>query len=114
MGTLQSYLGAVFFSLFGASVFTLRLGLVLLFALFLATMYALLRLLYEQEFALFALFLLGLGTPELLKPQLLALGGYPETPLFGALSLLLTTWLALGARRERHWRSRWLQLAAYA
>jgi len=114
MGTLQAYLGAAFFSLFGASVFTLRLGLVLLFALFLATMYALLRLLYERMFALFALFLLSLGTPELLKPQLLALGGYPETLLFGALSLLLVTWLAVGARSERHGRSRWLRLAAYA
>ena len=118
MGTLQSYIGAVFFQVFGASVFTLRLGLVLLFALFLTTMYALLRLLYDRVFALFALFLLSLGTPELLKPQLLALGGYPETLLFGALSLLLATWLALGARpdarQERLGRSRWLRLAAYA
>jgi hypothetical protein len=114
MGTLQAYIGASFFFLFGASVFTLRLGLVLLFALFLATMYALLCLLYERGFALFALFLLSLGTPELLKPQLLALGGYPETLLFGALSLLLATRLALSVRLERAGRSRWLRMAAYA
>jgi hypothetical protein len=114
MGALQAYLGAVFFTLFGSSVFTLRLGLLLLFTLFLVTMYLLLRLLYTPPFALVALALLDLGGPELLKPQLLGLGGYPETLLFGALGLLLATWLALGARADARRQPRWLRLAAYA
>ncbi len=94
MGTIQAYLGAALFHLFGASVLSLRLGLLLLFILFLLVMYLLLRLLYGQTFALVGLLLLDLGGPDLLKPQLLALGGYPETLLFGALSLLLALWLA--------------------
>lgn len=114
MGTIQAHLGAVFFTLFGSSVFTLRLGLLLLFTLFLVTMYLLLRLLYTRPFALVALALLDLGGPELLKPQLLGLGGYPETLLFGALGLLLATWLSLGPRSDAHEQPRWLRLAAYA
>ena len=55
MGALQAYLGAALFTLFGASVFTLRLGLLLLFMLFLAVMYALVRRLYDHRFALFSL-----------------------------------------------------------
>jgi hypothetical protein len=108
MGTLQAYLGAALFHVFGASVFSLRLGLLLLYVLFLLVMYPLLRLLYGQSFALVGLLLLDLGGPDLLRPQLLALGGYPETLLFGALSLLLVMWLALGlgvsARRPGWWR----------
>jgi hypothetical protein len=114
MGTLQAYLGAGLFTLFGPSVLSLRLGLLLLDALFLATMYALLRLLYPRAFALFSLALLGLGSSELLRPQLLALGGYPETLLFGALSLLVATRLALSADSRAGGRARWLRLAAYA
>ena len=46
MGTLKAYLAAVFCPLLGASVFSLRLGSVLFFALFLANMYLLTSLLY--------------------------------------------------------------------
>lgn len=113
MGPLQAYLGAALFSLFGPSVLTLRLGLLLFDALFLATMYVLLRLLYHPTFALFSLVLLDLGGPELLRPQLLALGGYPETLLFGALSLLLATRLALRSGSNAGGRPPWHQLAAY-
>src|SRR5579864_3509500 len=41
MGSLQAYLGAAFFHLFGVSLFSLRLGTVLLDTLFLISMYAL-------------------------------------------------------------------------
>lgn len=94
MGTIQAYLGALLFRIFGASVVSLRLGLLLLFILYLVVMWNLLRLLYGQGFALVGLLLLALGGPDLLKPQLLALGGYPETLLFAALALLLALWLA--------------------
>lgn len=95
MGTLEGYLGALFSHLFGASVFTLRLGAVLLYALFLACMYLLARLLYNTPVALIALFLLSLGTQEMLFRQVEAAGGYAETLLFGAVALLLASWLAL-------------------
>ena len=94
MGTIQAYLGALLFRLFGASVASLRLGLLLLFILFLIVMWRLLTLLYGQGFALVGLLLLDLGGPDLLKPQLLALGGYPETLLFAALALLLALRIA--------------------
>jgi hypothetical protein len=94
MGTIQAYLGALLFRIFGASVVSLRLGLLLLFILYLVVMWTLLKLLYGQGFALVGLLLLALGGPDLLKPQLLALGGYPETLLFAALALLLALRLA--------------------
>src|SRR5579884_1669754 len=39
MGVLEAYLGALLFRLFGVSLFTLRLGMIIFFALFLLTMY---------------------------------------------------------------------------
>jgi hypothetical protein len=94
MGTIQAYLGALLFRLFGASVVSLRLALLLLFILYLVVMWSLLKLLYGPRFALVGLLLLDLGGPDLLKPQLLALGGYPETLLFAALAVLLALRLA--------------------
>lgn len=115
MGTLQAYLGALLFPIFGASVLALRLGLLLLFILFALVMYTLVRLLYGHLFALFTLGLLALGEPDLLKAQLLALGGYPETLLFGALALLLAAWLAISPTGGRDGgRPRGRRLATYA
>ncbi|HYA99176.1 MAG TPA: hypothetical protein VED37_03045, partial [Ktedonobacteraceae bacterium] len=62
MGTLEAYIAAMFFHLFGASVFTLRLGPVLMFALFLTNMYLLGSLLYSKKLALITLVLLTLGS----------------------------------------------------
>lgn len=113
MGTLQAYLGALLFAIFGPSTLTLRLGLLLLYVLFTATMYALVHLLYDRWFALLALGLLALGGPDLLHAQLLALGGYPETLLFSALALLLASWLAITPTQEDG-RPRGWRLAAWA
>ena len=63
MGSLEAFLVAAFFHLFGVSVFTLRLGTVLLFALFLAGKY----LLAAQQTGLPAL----VDEPEILKHDLL-------------------------------------------
>ncbi|TMB89260.1 MAG: hypothetical protein E6J44_03360, partial [Chloroflexi bacterium] len=41
LGALEAYLGAAFFRLFGPSLFSLRLGIILLDALFFASMYLL-------------------------------------------------------------------------
>src|SRR5437660_9433249 len=53
MGTLQSYIAAGVFRLFGISLFNLRVGLACLFALFLYAMYLLTSLLYTRGLALF-------------------------------------------------------------
>jgi hypothetical protein len=95
MGTGEAYIGALLFPLFGTSVFTLRLGLILLFALFLVCMYVLTCKLYTQKFALFTLIVLSLGSNAVFSRQLVALGGYAETILLTSLTFLLTYQLAL-------------------
>ena len=95
MGPFEAYFGALLFHLFGPSLFTLRLGLALVFACFLVSAYLLIRLLYTRSWALLMLLLLSLGTSNTIARQLTALGGYPETLLFSALSFLLAIHLAL-------------------
>ncbi len=108
MGATEAYLAAAIFRLFGASVITLRLAPLLLFALFLACMYLLTSLLYSKPLALVTLALLGLGSNIILQTELVALGGYPELLAFGALAFLLACWLALSddqcAAGQRRWR----------
>ena len=114
MGTLEAYVAAAFFRLFGASVFTLRLGPVLMFALFLANMYLLTSLLYTKKLALITLILLTLGSSIMLDTELVAIGGYPELLFFGSLSLLLASWLVLSYDQYSSPRRRLWRLLAYA
>src|SRR5437588_2175430 len=109
MGSLEAFLGAGLFHLFGPSIFMLRLGLVILFALFLISIYLLASLLYSKKLALAVLILLSLGSEGMLRQELLAIGGYPDTLLFGTLVLLIASWLALSSnrdisQRDRRWR----------
>ncbi len=97
LGSLEAYIGAGFFHLFGPSTTTLRLSLILFFALFLTCMYLLTSLLYTKGMALFVITLLGLGASDVLLRQLMAVGGTPELFFFTALLLLLTARLALTA-----------------
>jgi 4-amino-4-deoxy-L-arabinose transferase-like glycosyltransferase len=97
MGPLEGYFAAPLFRLFGVSLFTLRLPLLLLFALFLICMYYLTRLLYTEKFALAIVILLSFGSSIVILLQLRASGEYPETELFAALIFLLASWLALSA-----------------
>src|SRR5260221_3849299 len=114
MGSLEAYLGAIFFHLLGPSVSSLRLGTIVLFAFFLVTVYCLTNLLYSKRLALVSLTLLTLGSGEILFRELEAAGGYPETLLFGPLLILYATWLALSSRQELSaGKSRW-RIIAYA
>lgn len=97
LGPLEGYIAAPFFRLFGVSLFTLRLGLLLLFALFLISMYYLTRLLYTERFALAIVVLLSFGSNLLILLQLRAVGEYPEMELFAALISLIASWLVLSA-----------------
>ncbi len=94
-GSLEAYLGAAFFHLFGPSAFALRLGVILMFGLFLLSMYLLMSLLYTKKLALAVLLLLSLGSSQIMSLELGAIGNYPETLLFGAVLLSLASWLAL-------------------
>ncbi len=95
MGPLEGYIAAPLFRLLGPSLFALRLGLLLLFILFLICMYYLTRLLYTRGLALFIVVLLSLGSTDVIMRQLKAVGEYPEIELFAALISLLAAWLAL-------------------
>ena len=100
MGALQAYLGALMFHIFGPSLFSLRLGLLLLFVLFLVSLYLLTRALYSPGLALVTIALLSLGSNYLLTYQLRSYGGYPDTLFFGTLMLLIASWLAISSRSE--------------
>src|SRR5205085_508825 len=113
MGAFEAYLGAALFRLFGVSVFTLRLGTILLFALFLVSMYLLTNLLYTKKLALVVLVLLSFGSIVVLDTQLIALGGYPELLLFGSLAMLLASWLALTSGQYTSWRTRCWRFIGY-
>ncbi|HET7640974.1 MAG TPA: hypothetical protein VFK47_19855, partial [Ktedonobacteraceae bacterium] len=74
LGTFEAYLGAVMFHLFGVSVFTLRLGTMLEFALFLVSMYFLASLLYTKKLALVTLLLLSTGSVMMIYTEFMAHG----------------------------------------
>src|SRR3984893_11594427 len=114
MGATEAYLGAGLFRLFGASVVTLRLAPLLLFALFLACMYLLTSMLYSKPLALVTLALLGLGSNIVLQTEIVAIGGYPEMLAFGALGFLLAGWLALANDQFVAGRRRWRFSLGYA
>lgn len=126
LGSLEAYLGAGFFHLFGPSTTALRLGLIPIFGLFLTCLYLLGALLYSKGLAIFSIAVVGLGAPDVLLRQLMAAGGTPELFFFTTLLLLLTAWLALSSdaapreqRREQRpgWRrapfGNWRRLLAY-
>ena len=114
LGAVEAYLGAAFFRLFGPSVFTLRLGIILLDALFFASMYLLTSLLYTKKLALFVLVLLALGSSAMFLRELYATGGSTQTLLFGTLAFLLAAWLSLTYRQDLPRGRRQLRLAGYA
>jgi len=113
MGPFEAYLAAVLFHLFGPSLFVLRLSLILVFTLFLVSIYLLISQLFSKNLALITLFLLSLGSNGMLSIQLRAIGGYPETLLFGTLELLIATWLAHSFNRDNSTHKGWIRLVMY-
>src|SRR2546421_10748108 len=89
MGPFEAYLAAILFHLFGPSLFVLRLGLILVFTLFLFSIYLLTRLLFSKNIALITLFLLSLGSDGMLAIQLRAIGGVPRNIIFWKLEIII-------------------------
>lgn len=114
MGTLQSHIGAVLFPLFGSTVFTLRLGVILLVTLFFICLYLLTRALYNKIFALVVLALLSVGSHYVLEYQLHSYGGYPDTLFLGTLLFLCAFYLSFFDARGVPLRKRWWRYLAYA
>ncbi|MBV9710608.1 MAG: hypothetical protein JO011_06815 [Ktedonobacteraceae bacterium] len=114
MGTLQAYLGAGMFHIFGPSLFSLRLGVLLLFVLFLVSLYLLTRTLYSRGLALVTIAILSLGSNYLLTYQLRMYGGYADTLLFGTLIFLIASWLAISSKPQFSFRSMSQRSLAFA
>lgn len=95
MGALEAYVSAALFPIFGSSLWTVRCGLLLMFILFLLSTYLLTSLLYSKALALVTILWLGVSSSYVIGRQLSAIGGYPETLLFGSLAFLCACWLVL-------------------
>ncbi|PZW20812.1 hypothetical protein EI42_05817 [Thermosporothrix hazakensis] len=93
MGALEAYIAAPLFRVLGPSTLHARLGLILLFLLFLVAMYMLTTRLFSKGLALLTVSLLALGTPDIFLYQLRAYGRYPDILLLGALIVLFTSLL---------------------
>ncbi len=113
MGTIEAYTASVFFHLFGSSLFSLRLGVVLLFTLFLITMYLFSSLLYSKKVALVVLAILSVGSIYTLTRETLATGGSTQTLLFGALAFLLSTWFSFTYQRNASLRTKLFRFGGY-
>ena len=113
MGATEAYLGAFFFHLFGVSAFSLRLGLIVIYIIFMVAMYALTRLLYGPSLALVTLAALALGSNPVLTRELVAVGGDPEILMTGALLMALASWLALTWNPQEPQRLGWRRILVY-
>jgi hypothetical protein len=113
MGATEAYLGAFFFHLFGVSAFSLRLGLIVIYVIFMVAMYALTRLLYGPSLALVTLVALALGSNPVLTRELVAVGGDPEILMTGALLMALASWLALTWNPQVPQQHRWRRILLY-
>jgi hypothetical protein len=111
MGTLEAYLAAPLFAVFGASTELLRLPLLGLYAAFVYLMYRLTRQLYSPWLATFTVGLLAPGSDRVVREQATAQGGYPEIKVTAALLLVLAVALGQGLDRRR-WL-RWLAFGAF-
>jgi 4-amino-4-deoxy-L-arabinose transferase-like glycosyltransferase len=101
MGTLEAFLAAGVFKVFGASALALRLPSVLLYGVFLCVMYALARALYSPLVAVATLAVLAVGPEEVLFRQIEVVGGYQESLVFGTALALVCALLVSGAERLR-------------
>jgi hypothetical protein len=81
--------------------------MLLLFAAFLLCMYLLARMLYTKWLALVTLAVLALGGRDVLRPEVLAVGGVAETLVCGSAMFLLASWLVISphpTQRSQQWR----------
>jgi hypothetical protein len=114
MGASEAYVGALAFRLFGISTFTLRLGMIAFYTIFLASVGWLASVLYSRRVALVSLALLVLGTPFLVQIELLTDGGKVDVRAAGAMLFALAVWLGLSAgSAPPSGHRRWLRRLAF-
>jgi hypothetical protein len=114
MGSLEAYLGALYFRLLGGpSLLALRLGVITLVTLFFISTYLLARLLYSKQVALITLGLLSLGSIPVFTREMIATGGSSQTLLFGSLAFLLAAKLSLTQRPGTSLRTKFVRFIGY-
>ncbi len=112
MGTFEAYSGAALFRIFGPSMLIMRLEMIAFYALFLFCLYVFTSKLYNCYFALLVLVLAALGSVQVLRHQIEAIGAYPELPFL--LMLLFMIAYALCCHREGWlWQRRALLYVAW-
>jgi hypothetical protein len=95
MGAGEAYIGALMFHLFGVSLLSLRLAMLVFVVIFALAIYQLAALLYGKWVALLTLAIVSLAPRYILTPEMRAVGGAVETLAFGSLAVLLASWLVL-------------------
>ncbi|NUR24408.1 MAG: hypothetical protein HOV83_00885, partial [Catenulispora sp.] len=102
MGTIEAYLAAPLVGLLGSTPLALRLPTLALYAAFLPLMYALAKRAYSPWLGVATVGFLAFGADRIVKNQLIAGGGYPETaPMVAA--LLLGVLVVAKSERPRPW-----------
>ena len=115
LGTTDAWLIALSFSIFGQTVFAIRLVHILLFAGVVFTTYLLARRYLASEWSARAAMLWLALPPTMLTLYTTAtLGGYTETLLFGNLLLLLANALVRSTERRKAIGWRWFALGLIA
>lgn len=112
MGALEAYLAALAFWLFGPSQASLRLVTFIMAPPFLLCVYLLGRAAYGRAVGLLTLAALAFGPAFGLMREAPAIGGYPETLVFGTL-LALIAYHRLRAPTAATLRARWIAAAQY-
>jgi hypothetical protein len=112
MGTVDAYIGAGLFRVFGPSILTLRCGMLLLYVPFMLAMYCLTRVLYTQKLALGSLVVLSLGSIPILILEVSPIV-YADILFLGACAFLLASWLTLSYNQDGVGPRRWLRLLGY-
>ncbi|GAC1393386.1 MAG: hypothetical protein NVS4B11_28950 [Ktedonobacteraceae bacterium] len=113
MGTIEAHMGAVFFHLFGSSLFSLRLSVIIFVTLFLISTYLLASQLYTKKVALVTLAVLSLGSIYTITRETLATGGSTQTLFFGSLAFLFATWFSFTYSRGASLRVKLLRFVGY-
>ena len=102
MGTIEAYVGAVWFRVFGVSILTIRCAMISFFCVFLVGLYMLTNRLYSRNFALLTIALLIFGTSKMLERQLATIGGYTEILPLAVFLLLVSYSLSLAEQSGNH------------
>ncbi|MBN2207424.1 MAG: glycosyltransferase family 39 protein [Candidatus Aminicenantes bacterium] len=101
MGSLSSHWFAVFFKLFGYSVFVLQLATLLFYLGFMAGEYLFLKELFDRTFALLVTLFLALPIGELVRVSFDDTSAYPLVLLFGTFLLFLAHRIAWKGEERR-------------